>query len=143
MKQAYDLAARKSKSCDEKFKAYFDSKVRSSVLATGDGVLVRNLSKRADGPGKLVSYWEDEIYIVVERKSNDSHVYAVNQKQKIGLRECYMGIFVFPVLTFLRRKIPPPRLLGLKHMQETETHHKKKTTGIKHLYGLLMKAGFI
>ena len=52
MKEAYDLAARKSKSSSDKFKAYYDSKVRSSFLAPGDRVLVRNLSKRAGGPGK-------------------------------------------------------------------------------------------
>ena len=77
MKEAYDLAARKSKSRGDRFKAYYDSKVRSSVLVPGDRVLVRNLSKHAGGPGKLVSYWEDEIYVIVERKSNDSPVYVV------------------------------------------------------------------
>ena len=76
MKEAYDLAAQKSKSSGDKFKAYCDSKVRSSVLAPGDRVLVRNLSKRVGGPGKLVSYWEDEI-MSVERKSNRRSAHAL------------------------------------------------------------------
>ena len=84
MKEAYDLAARKSKSSSNKFKAYYDSKVRSSVLAPGDRVLVRNLSKRAGGPGKLTSYWEDEIYVVVERKNNDSPAYVVKPETRDG-----------------------------------------------------------
>ena len=58
IKEACDLAAQKSKSSDEKFKAYYDSKVCSSVLAPGDCVLMWNLSKGAGGPGKLVSYWK-------------------------------------------------------------------------------------
>ena len=82
MKEAYDLAARKSKSSGDKFKAYYDSKVRSCVLAPGDCVLVQNLSKRAGGPGKLVSYWEDKIYVIVKRKSNDSPVYVVNPETR-------------------------------------------------------------
>ena len=61
MEEAYDLAARKSESSGDRFKAYYYSKVCNSVLAPGDRVLVRNLSKRAGGPGKLVSYWGDEI----------------------------------------------------------------------------------
>ena len=80
MKEAYDLAAQKSKSSDDKFTACYDSKVHSSVLTPG--VLVRNLSKCAGGPGKLVSYWEDDIYVIVERKSNDSPVYVVKPETK-------------------------------------------------------------
>ena len=82
MTEAYDHTARKSKSSGEKFKAYYDSKVHSSVLVHGDCVLVRNLSKRAGGPGKLVFYWEDEIYVIIERKINDSPVYVVKPETR-------------------------------------------------------------
>ncbi len=36
------------------------------------------------GPGKLRSYWENEIYEVVKRQSEESPVYAIKQSSKEG-----------------------------------------------------------
>ena len=127
MKEAYDLAARKSKTSGEKFKAYYDSKVRSSVLAPGDCVLVRNLSKRAGGPGKLVSYREDETYVIVERKSNDSPVYVVKPETRDRPVRTLHRNLLFPCTYLPSKKNSTP--VRPKAYKKTETHHKKQATG--------------
>lgn len=81
MKEAYQLAIKKSKEGSAKAKERYDRHVRGSVLNPGDRILVRNLSQR-EGPGKLRSHWEKQIYVVVKRKGNDSPVYDV--KPELG-----------------------------------------------------------
>ena len=76
MHEAYQLAGRKAKERGDKAKTHHDRWVRSSVLQPGDRVLVRNLSERGS-PGKLRSYCEKDIHVVVRRKSTESPVYKV------------------------------------------------------------------
>ncbi|XP_022082929.1 uncharacterized protein LOC110975093 [Acanthaster planci] len=80
MKEAYALAARNSAKSSDRNKRYHELKVHSSVLQPGDRVLVRNL-RRHPGPGKLRSYWEDEVYVVKRRRGEDSPVYEVMAEQ--------------------------------------------------------------
>ena len=84
MEEAYSIAARHAAKSTERGKRYHDQKTRSSVLHPGDRVLVRNVG-RHPGPGKLRSYWEDQVYVVVQRKGENSPVYeveAINGKHK-------------------------------------------------------------
>ena len=81
MQEAYQLAGRKIKERAGKAKKTYYRFVRSSILQPGDRVLVRNLSKRG-GPGKLRSFWESDIHVVVERKGPDSLVYEVESESK-------------------------------------------------------------
>ena len=64
MEEAYKLASKKSQESGACSKAYYDRKLRSSVLHPNDHVLVRNLSERG-GPGKLRSHWEDTVHRIV------------------------------------------------------------------------------
>ena len=57
----------------ERRKTYYDQKAHSSVLQQGDRVLVKNVGKQ-EGPGKLRAYWEDKVYVVVQRNGENSPV---------------------------------------------------------------------
>ena len=106
MKQAYQLAAKRSHSSGEKAKGYYDQKIRHATLQIGDRVLVRNLSERG-GPGKLRSHWEDSIYIVVNQKRPDSPVYEVKPEAGNGsTRTLHRN------LLFLVETCPPTKRLG-------------------------------
>lgn len=76
MTEAYKIANKASLSSSAKNKAYYDRKTRGVVLKTGDRVLVRNMGERG-GPGKLRSYWEKRIYVVLEQIS-DNPVYVIH-----------------------------------------------------------------
>ena len=79
MNEAYSLATANANKSAIIGKQQYDKKVRFTVLQKGDRVLVRNLSER-NGPGKLRSYWEKDIYVVV-RQNGAMPVYVV-QKEK-------------------------------------------------------------
>ncbi len=66
----------------ERKKINYDAGLLSSVLRKGDRVLVKNRSERG-GPGKLRSYWEPDIHIVV-RRVRDSPVYEVRREDGRG-----------------------------------------------------------
>ena len=78
MKEAYSLALRNTSKSATDGKQLYDRKVRFSKLQPGNRVLVRNLSER-----KLWSYWEQEIYVVIEQRG-DLPIYKVNPEGQPG-----------------------------------------------------------
>ena len=76
MHQAYEIASRTAAKGASRGKLFYDRKVYGTDLQPGGRVLVRNLSQRG-GPGKLRSYWEDRVHVVVQRRSDGSPVYEV------------------------------------------------------------------
>ncbi|CAB4038386.1 Hypothetical predicted protein [Paramuricea clavata] len=76
MSEAYQLASEKAEKNATSGKVQYDKKAKSTSLQPGDCVLIRNVKERG-GPGKLRSYWEDKVYKIVRRKSNEIPVYEV------------------------------------------------------------------
>ena len=82
MKQAYLVAKEKSTRACAQGKHQADKRARSSVLKEPE-VLRRNMSPHI-GPGKLRAYWEQDIYEVVKRQNEDSPVYTIKPRDKVG-----------------------------------------------------------
>ena len=127
MKEAYRIAASKFKAPGDKAKAFYDLNVRSSTLLPGDHVLIKNLSEHG-GPGKLQSYWEDKVHVVVHRKSPDSPVYQLkpeNRTRPIRTLHCNL---LFPCCTLLESSSTPQKASpGQQELNPSTTLSKRKS----------------
>jgi len=76
MSEAFKIASETAQWNAQQGKKQYDKKVCRIVLEPGDRVFVQNLSEQGR-PGKLQSYWENEVYVIVEQKGQDTPVYEV------------------------------------------------------------------
>lgn len=76
MREVYSITSHTATREAAQEKVHCDKKTYSTELQPGKRVLVRKLSE-CKGPGKLRSYWEDKVHIVIQRKTPDSPVYEV------------------------------------------------------------------
>jgi len=79
LQEAYKKAATSAEREAEHNRKRFNKTARAVTIRPGDRVLVRNMTERG-GPGKLRSYWEDEVYTVLRRMGDESPVYEVQQE---------------------------------------------------------------
>ena len=127
MKEAYSIAAGKSKAQGDKAKAFYDLKVRSSTLLPGDRVLIKNLSE-CGGPGKLRSYWEDKAHVVVQRKSPDSPVYQLKPENGTGPIRTLHRNLLFPCGTLLGSSSTPQQAsIRQQELKPSTTLSKRKS----------------
>ena len=127
MKEAYRIAASKCKAQGDKAKAFYDLKVRSSILLPGDCVLIKNLSERG-GPGKLRSYWEDKVHVAVHRKSPDSPVYQLKPEKKFKPIRTLHRNLLFPCGTLLESSSTPQQASpGQQELKPSTTLSKRKS----------------
>ncbi|KAL0152983.1 hypothetical protein M9458_051712 [Cirrhinus mrigala] len=80
MMEAYNLASRVSNREKERGKTLYDKEVHGAELLPGNRVLVRNFREKG-GPGKLRPFWEEQVYVVTQRKYQDSPVYEVRPQK--------------------------------------------------------------
>jgi len=83
MDDAYKIASQTAQEERRRAKSYYDRKVYGGELEPGQRVLVKNSTERG-GPGKLRSYWEDQVYVVTGRKHPGSPVYDVKPEKGVG-----------------------------------------------------------
>ncbi|KAK2908200.1 hypothetical protein Q8A73_009273 [Channa argus] len=83
MTEAYQLAS--NTACKEgvRRKVLYDKKAYGAELYPGCRVLIRNLNEKG-GPGKLRSFWEDQVYVVIQRTHQDSPVYELKPENGKG-----------------------------------------------------------
>lgn len=83
MQEAYQIAAKNANKGAARGKANYDKKVWGRDLQLGDRVLLRNLTHRG-GTGKIQSNWENQVFRVKMRKSDDSPVYQIGPENGVG-----------------------------------------------------------
>lgn len=94
MQDAYRVVQQNTQKASSKGKVQHGKRMGSVVLQPGDRVLVRNLKERG-GPGKLRSYWEDQIHVTVRRMGENSPVYQVRpENSNHGLRTLHRNLLL-------------------------------------------------
>ncbi|KAK7901901.1 hypothetical protein WMY93_018670 [Mugilogobius chulae] len=83
MTEAYKLASKSAHKEAMRGKVLYDKKIYGAELVPGSRVLVRNLTEKG-GPGKLRSFWEERVYVVTQRKQQDSPVYEIKPETGRG-----------------------------------------------------------
>ena len=116
MTEAYQLASKRSQDGQRQSKEQYNRRVRSTVLQPNDRVLVRNLNEKG-GPGKLRSYWEQEIYRVIKRVEENAPVYQVVSERNPDGR----------VRTLHRNLLLPCDDLPLEPTQQPKQKRPRKT----------------
>ena len=83
MQEAYAIAGNSANKNARIGKKFHDKKMFGATLSVEDRVLVRNLSERG-GTGKLRSYWEKDVYVVIRKKDENIPVYTVKAENGKG-----------------------------------------------------------
>ena len=84
MSQAYKIDANSAEQWKAKGHERNNCRATLGTLKPGDRVLIHNLSQRG-GLGKLRSYWESDVHVVLKVKDDTEVVYAIPlQKDKSG-----------------------------------------------------------
>ena len=128
MEEAYKLASKKSQESGARAKAYYDRKLRSSVLHPNDRVLVCNLSERG-GPGKLRSHWENTVHRIVRQRDPDSPVYEVKPETGTGpTRVLHRNLLLpcdsLPLESDVQKQEPGPKQRPILKQESTQAQSR-------------------
>ena len=130
MKEAYDLASKSAKKSADMGKQQYDKKVRHTTLCEGDCVLVRNMTE-GGGLGKLRPYWEQEIYVVTQKRK-DMLVYEVkpesgNGRTRVLHHNLLLPCSFLPVETQLQSSKSRHTVSRRTHRQQTSKEETTRT----------------
>ena len=81
MNQAFEIAKTRAKKSGKRNRNFYN-KVCGVDIEMGDRVLLKNLSERG-GTGNTRLYWEDRVYVVVE-KNSEITVYTITPETGKG-----------------------------------------------------------
>jgi len=92
MKSAISIVNKNSKLSRKHNEKSYNKKIHGNELIKGDKVLLRNFKEKG-GTGKLRSYWEDQIYLVVEKVS-DLPVYIIKAENSSKQKKVHRNILM-------------------------------------------------
>lgn len=127
MEEAYQLATKSAQASGKRGKALYDRKIQGAELHPGNRVLIRNLTERG-GPGKLRSFWEEKVHVVVKRKHQESPVYEVQPEDGQGRTRVLHRNLLLPC-DFLPLEMPPPEK---KRGERIHKENRKRTQTTHH-----------
>ena len=107
LKKAYELAEKSSRANQGKQKKFYDRKVRSAVLASGDRVLIKTVGLK--GMQKLADRWSEVVYVVVDQPHSDIPVYRVRPETGRGGHKTLHRNLLLPVQNLpVSTQVPKP-----------------------------------
>lgn len=94
----------------------------------GSRVLVRNVAERGR-PGKIHSYWEENIYVIKSQKGEDSPVFEVEPESDRGRTRILHRNMLLPCDFFqsLLREITRAKKRNIQIRQQATTEHIQRT----------------
>eukprot|EP00794_Sanderia_malayensis_P010373 gene10373-biopygen8509 len=105
MEEAYKIAAEKSGQSMQKGRERYNERAFATELKPGDRVLVKRLLERG-GPGKLRSFWENQVYVVLRRPDPHNAVYEVALAQGTGRKRMLHRNLMLPCPFLLYEATP-------------------------------------
>ncbi|KAK7879352.1 hypothetical protein WMY93_033866 [Mugilogobius chulae] len=141
MDDAYRLASETANKENKRGKVLYDKKTYGPDLHPGSRVLVRNLNGKG-GPGKLRAFWEDQVYVVTQRKHEDSPVYEIQPESGKG-RTGSCKKLLLPVTSCLGEKVDLPvqkkKRDKTRHKQQPQDHSSDDEDDLRDITGLHME----
>ena len=124
MTEAYSLAREHAEKSAQKNKNYYDKRTLNASLLPGDRVLVKNCVQPG-GPGKLKSYFEDKVHVVVQKKG-DLPVYELTPENSSGRTRILHRNLLLPPCDFLSEEAPKEKIAKDKG-RKSRVRNSKKT----------------
>ncbi|KAL6471946.1 hypothetical protein MHYP_G00205960 [Metynnis hypsauchen] len=128
MQEAYQIVREQIKKSMDRNKRNYDTKVRCTDLQPGNRVLIRNLTPRG-GTGKLKSYWEEGVHVVIRQVGKDVPIYEVKPEQSRGRSRVLHRNLLMPCEHLPRE--PEPKLNSER--QKPEQKKKREIVTVENM----------